>query len=349
MVTTESEVYTRLAGRVNFPKSRYIRQVFQKLVTPEEGEMLLALPASTADLAQRFGLTEEAVRQRLDEFARKGVAIPLEREGVVRHFCVAHIIQFHDASIHGTLNKKYHPPRDEIVQLWRQFRETEWFEVLREREAAGQRGRVIPTRGAVKDDSHLLPHEDLHAIIRGAPAIGVVDCPCRWLGVAEGKCDKPTFVCLSLTTGSVKYILDRGIGKRLSVDEALQFLAQAEEAGLVPTSGTAGAQVRNLCFCCSDCCITLRPVVKYGYDLMDKSRFRASVDKALCNGCQDCVERCQFGAVEMRKEPGEKKYRAAVSAEKCYGCGVCVVKCNAGALSLAEVRPAERSALGVPH
>ena len=99
----EGDVYMRLAGKVNFPKSRYIRQVFRKLVTPEEGELLLALPASPAELAERFQTDEAMVNQKLDEFVGKGVALPLEKGGVLRHFCVAHIIQFHDASIRSKM------------------------------------------------------------------------------------------------------------------------------------------------------------------------------------------------------------------------------------------------------
>jgi ferredoxin len=337
----ESDVYMRLAGKVNFPKSRYIRQVFRKLVTPEEGEMLLALPASHSDLAERFQMDEATVNKKLDEFVRKGVALPLEKGGVLRHFCVAHIIQFHDASIHATINKKYEPVQDEIVELWQQFRETEWFEVLREREESRTgRVRVIPVRSAIKDETQLIPYEDLETILKDAPAIGVGDCPCRWLRVNQGKCDKPTFVCLSLTAGAVKYIVDRGIGRKISVEEACEILDICEEAGLIPTTG-GGAQVRNLCFCCTDCCIELRAVVSYGYDLVEKSRYQAVVDEGLCNGCQICVDRCQFGAIAMKKEPPSKKYKAVVDPEKCYGCGLCVVKCPTEALSMKLVRPVE--------
>ena len=206
----ESDVYARLAGKVNFPKSRYIRQIFRKLVTPEDGELLLALPASPSELAQRFQMDEESVNNKLDGFVRKGVAIPLEKGGVLRHFCVAHIIQFHDASIHATINKKYEPVQDEVMELWQHFRETEWFEVLREREESrtGQ-VRVIPSRGAIRDETNLLPYEDLTTILKDAWAIAVVDCPCRWLRVSQGKCDKPTYVCLSMNPGAVKYIVDR--------------------------------------------------------------------------------------------------------------------------------------------
>jgi len=338
---SEDDVYVRLAGKVNFPRSRYIRQVFRKLVTPEEGEMLLALPAFPSELAERFQMDEAAVTKKLDEFARKGVAIPLEKAGVLKHFCVAHIIQFHDASIHATINKKYEPIQDEIVELWQHFRETEWFEVLREREESGTgRGRVIPWKGAIKDDSQLLPYEDLETILKDALAIGVVDCPCRWLRVNQGKCNKPTFVCLSLTPGSVKYIVDRGIGRRISVEEACEILDICGEAGLIPTTG-GRVPVRNLCFCCTDCCIELRAVINYGYDLTDKSRYRSVVDEDLCNGCQVCVDRCQFGAIDMKREPPSKRYKAVIDPEKCYGCGVCVVKCPTEALALKLVRPVE--------
>lgn len=337
----ESDVYTKLAARVNFPKSRYIRQVFRKLVTPEEAEMLLALPASPVELAEAFQIDEATVNKKLDEFVRKGVAIPIEKGGVLRHFCVAHIIQFHDASLHAVINKKYEPLQDEIVTLWQQFRETEWFEVLREiEESRAARVRVLPSRGSIRDETQLLPYENLETILKDAPAIGVVDCPCRWLRVSRGDCDKPTFVCLSLTPGSVKYIVDRGIGRKLSVEEACELLDLCDEAGLIPTTG-GGPQVRNICFCCTDCCIELRAVVNYGYDLADKSRYQAVVDRDLCNGCQVCVERCQFGAIDMEKEPPSKKYKAVVDPEKCYGCGVCVVKCATEALSMNLVRPAE--------
>ena len=336
----ENDIYMKLAGKVNFPKSRYIRQIFRKLVTPEEGEMLLALPATASELAERFQMDEAAANRKLNEFVRKGVAIPLEKGGVLRYFCVASIIQFHDASIHAIINKKYQPTKDEIVELWQRFRETEWFEVLREMEESGAgRGRVIPSRSAIKDEPQLLPGEDMRTILSEASAIAVVDCPCRWLRVRQGKCDKPTFVCLSLTPGAVKYIVDRGIGRKISVEESYEILDICEEAGLIPTSG-GGTQFRNLCFCCTDCCILLRGVVNYGYDIMDKSRYQAVVDRSLCNGCQTCVDRCQFGAIEMKREPRSRRYKAVVDPKKCYGCGVCVVKCPVeGALTLKLVRP----------
>ena len=338
----ETDVYRRLAAKVNFPQSRFIRQVFQKMVTPEEGEMILALPASNAELAAKFGMSEAAASKKIDEFVRKGVVMPLEKAGVLRHFPVNNIIQVHDATIHATLNKKYKPVRDEIVRMWRNFRETEWLEIVRLRDdyTQAQLGRVVPMRGSVKDTSLLLPYEDVGVIMEESPVIGVVDCPCRWLDVQEGNCDKPTFTCFSLTPNAVKYIVDRDIGRQISVDEAYEILDQCAEAGLVPLPGGA-PRVRNLCNCCTDCCITFRPAVKYGYASPLPSRFRAVVDQELCNGCQVCVDRCQFGVMGMVKVPDSKKLKASVDSERCLGCGACVIKCPTDAVTLNLVRPVE--------
>jgi len=337
----EKDIYGELAGKVNFPQSRFIRQVFQKLVTPEDGEMLLALPASTAELAGRFGMDEVTVAEKLDELVRKGVCMPLTKDGVERLFCVNNVIQVHDATIHAALNKRYEPVRDEIVPLWRTFRETEWLEVCRLRDSytEAQLGRVAPMRGSV-DTSLLLPYEDVGVIMEESPAIGVVDCPCRWLDVQEGKCDKPTFVCFSLTPNAVKYIVDREIGRQIGVDEAYEILEQCAEAGLVPLPGGAPG-VRNLCNCCMDCCLIFRPAVKYGYRGPLSSRFRAQIDVDLCNGCQICVDRCPFGAIEMVKVADSRKLTASVDPELCMGCGACVIKCSPEAATLKLARPEE--------
>ena len=74
-----------------------------------------------------------------------------------------------------------------------------------------------------------------------------------------------------------------------------------------------------------------------------KSRFIAIVDEKTCIGCQDCVDRCQFDAIEMVKPEGSKKskkLKAKIDADACYGCGVCVIGCDkVDALSMKIVRP----------
>ena len=71
---------------------------------------------------------------------------------------------------------------------------------------------------------------------------------------------------------------------------------------------------------------------------LKKSRFRAEIDPEACTGCQDCVERCFFDAIEMKKHPPEKKLKATVDPEKCFGCGLCAVVCDPGAITMKLAR-----------
>jgi ferredoxin/DNA-binding transcriptional ArsR family regulator len=327
----ELAVFARLAEVLNAPQSRYLPRIFAQLITPEEGEMILQLPASAEELAHKLSQDHQAVTQKLEELTRKGLTIPRTREGSTRYFFMRSVLQFHDSS--GV----YEAAGAEFQDLWRQWRETEAYELYRQWEQMSiPITRVFPFPGAVKEDSELLVNEDLRAIVSRAREIAVVKCVCR---LVMKKCRKPLEVCLTFDAAA-EFALHRGVGRKLSQDEAWHLFQICGEEGMVPTNLNS-ARVTAMCFCCPDCCIFLQPYRDYGYRLLAPSRYEATVEPELCNGCQECVERCQFGAIEMRKYGSGKKLKAVIQAEKCYGCGVCVVGCAPQALSLKLVRPPE--------
>ena len=67
----------------------------------------------------------------------------------------------------------------------------------------------------------------------------------------------------------------------------------------------------------------------------------AKVDLDKCIGCQECVERCPFGAVDVVKPADSKKLKASIIEDDCMGCGVCIVGCEQKALTFELVRPPE--------
>jgi len=76
--------------------------------------------------------------------------------------------------------------------------------------------------------------------------------------------------------------------------------------------------------------------------IWEKSRYMAVVDQDKCIGCQECIDHCQFDAVEMIKPEGSKKLKARIIDDNCFGCGSCVVNCKeTHALSMKCVRPPE--------
>lgn len=341
---TIADVYNKLGEKLKVPPSSYIPEVISKLVTPEDAEMLLELPATPKELAETLKMNEDTAKRKLDEFVRKGLAFGFIKEGQLRYFFARSVAQLHDATSAAVFNNLDWPSREEVLELWERNRQRN-VELVRELGqplgAPGNRFRVIPLRAAVKDDTGMLPFEDTEAILRNAPDIAVVNCPCRMYQVIHGLNDKPLEVCMQLTAGSAKYAHEQGIGRTLTLEEGVEILHLAEEAGLVP-SVFGGESLGFICHCDGQGCGGLRVGVQTGYFNVDKSRYESVVDPQLCNGCQVCVERCIFDAIGMVKVPGSKKLKASVDPEKCYGCGACVIKCPVeGAMALKLVRPKE--------
>ena len=99
----QADVYESLAGRTSFPQSKFIREIYKRLVTPEEGEMLLTLPVTVSEFAKKFHMSEFAAKRKLDEFVAKGVAIGREKAGGVSYFNPAHPVQLHDSTSYAIL------------------------------------------------------------------------------------------------------------------------------------------------------------------------------------------------------------------------------------------------------
>jgi Na+-translocating ferredoxin:NAD+ oxidoreductase RNF subunit RnfB len=113
----------------------------------------------------------------------------------------------------------------------------------------------------------------------------------------------------------------------------MDIARESEESGLVHWGD---------CYCCDCCCENLFPITRAKrYDLMTPNRFLAVVDKDKCQGCQDCLERCKFDAIEMKKDTKSRKFKVYISSEKCKGCGLCVIKCKQDAIRMEIVKPME--------
>lgn len=334
---TQTDVYAELMEKLHSSKSEYLRRILQKLVNPEEGQLLLDLPAEPAELARKWGLDEDTVNSKLQEFQERGLAVKT-RKGVQFD---RDVVQLHDS----TLSSSEKWVDTELLDLWKEFHECEWLQTM----AGAPQGsytrsvRVLPAVKAIEQSPEistddLLPEENIRELIKGADVLSAVPCPCRR---SLRRCEAPIGNCLQFNRGA-EHSINRGAGTRLSIEQAIAIADEAEEAGLIHTWPFAvSPTLHEICNCCSDCCMLFDPGLRFGIigQLLEKSRFRATVDRDLCNGCQDCVERCFFEAIEMTQLPPGKKLKAAVDQEKCFGCGVCVLACEPGAITMTFSQP----------
>ncbi|HEX2923214.1 MAG TPA: 4Fe-4S binding protein [Chloroflexota bacterium] len=186
-----------------------------------------------------------------------------------------------------------------------------------------------PAEGSPGNDSILLLHE-ADAIIDRARTIAVIPCDCRSI---HRQCDKPLETCIQFNAIAEKK-LARGLGRKLTTDEAKELVRWADRQGLMHTTdlefGEEGPA--PLCNCCGDDCYVFRAAARLGSKgAWPRSRYVATYDPDLCSNCGACTRRCHFNA--FVKTDGKISFAPV----RCWGCGLCANSCPTGAIVMSTM------------
>lgn len=337
----ENDIYADLARKLGAPVSRRFLNILEAMFTPEEARICFELyfPATRAELAENMGTDEKNLAPKLENLVDRGILT----RGKTQYAFHTTLLGFHHDLADAGVHAGPHALPQKIKDLWADFFYNEWsvnwVDMASERKKAGVRGIMItPAIGALELSPNilpeqLLPQEDWKMQIENAKRRIVAPCGCR---VLWGKCNHPLMTCFAVFDNSRgEYYLNKPgrLLKELSQEETMEIVRANEAAGLVHW---------GVCYCCSDACEMLYSYTKADrLDLVEPNRFLAVVNEDLCSGCQDCLERCPFNAIEMVKPAGSKKLKAHIINENCKGCGVCIVGCKQKAMRYELVRPPE--------
>jgi ferredoxin len=322
------EIYLRLARHLDdlpggFPPTEtgVELRILRRLFSPEQAELALHLtviPEEPPVIARRAGLALEEAEQRLKEMARKGLIFSFESEGrTPKYMAAQYVIGIWEYHVND-LDPDFIKDMDEYLptlfdgEIWKKAPQL----------------RTIPVGQSLDPQLEVLSYEMAEELVKQQEKFLVAPCICRREHtMMEKGCDGPEESCLVFGLGA-DYYQRNGLGRVIDLQETLDILKKAEEAGLVLQPSNA-QKIVNICTCCGCCCQVLKTFKRYPKPAtLVSTPFVAAADTATCEGCGVCIDRCQMEALQLEED------KVVLDLDRCIGCGLCVTTCPTNSLTL---------------
>lgn len=188
--------------------------------------------------------------------------------------------------------------------------------ILTQTQKADHYGQVVPMEDV----------EKIFELVKGA-----VRLPCVCRRVTTGNMNARYCYGLTMDKQLMEALDDSFSLELLTKEEALDALRKLDKEGLVHSVWTFKTPfIGGLCNCDQDCMAYRITHARADYPVMFRAEWVAEVSADQCNGCRQCMRRCQYGAI--RYSSNNKK--VVIDPTVCYGCGVCRPICQLKAISL---------------
>lgn len=226
---------------------------------------------------------------------------------------------------------------DNLVPIFRMSPPVDRTVPLRTTEE-GKEIKLIPIDKSIEvPEEFILPSQSVEEIINKFDEIAVGRCFCRQRRKMLGEpcaTDAPLMNCFTFGK-SARHTATHGFAQKITKEEALKIMKEAEEAGLVHKAFHPGSNVSrpetSICNCCKDCCDTLKLWRDGGQPLINSTYYLSVIDRDACSGCGICVDRCPTEAIKLNDDEEAERDESL-----CFGCGICARFCPEEAISLKE-------------
>jgi electron transport complex protein RnfB len=319
---------------VGFPatKSGVEIRVLKHIFSPKEAKIASFLsykfePVETIyDRVKHLVESPEDLKQRLEGIQRNGGIETKEKNGIP-HYCNAPLVV-------GMYEFQLNRLTPEFLKDFSEYTAAQEFGVEFLSTELPQM-RTIPVSKSIKPEHNVSTFDEVTILLDHAKGPFVIlECICRKKKAMEGNpCEvadrKET--CLGMDS-MAQMFLNNGIGREISRDEAKSIIDENQKKGLVLQPSNS-KEAEFICSCCGCCCgmLNIHKGLPKPLEFWATNYF-AVIDMDTCEGCGECENSCQVGAVKV---PENKDY-AVVNLDRCLGCGICVSKCPSDSISLSK-------------
>ena len=343
MAISTEQPYQKLqrtyAGHVfGAPESPTFIDILKFYFEPEEAALAARMafaPEPEDVIARRAGVPLEEASELLTKMSSKMFIIGFRRPDDTRSFRLKIIAAGDGLFEIPFILREPSPDLERLGDLWDQYFNEGFGKEFHSGGIAIS--RTLPAIKAPKEN--VLPFEDAVELVKNAPSPAIIPCSCR---TAYRNCDDPIRVCIPLSAGTPSpredgtpvidphhFVGDLSRIRPAPVDEVVETLKLAANAGLVHITMNFQDDPWFICNCCPHACGLLRGLTSWkGVGAVAPSSFWSILDEDLCNGCGNCELRCPVNAITMNDGLPE------ISHELCLGCGQCTFVCAPDALSL---------------
>jgi NAD-dependent dihydropyrimidine dehydrogenase PreA subunit len=335
-------IYKRLAKHLSslgmgYPQKEELIDILRENFTPEEAEVALAIPADRipfepVSIDEIFPYTKLSKRELgsiLSNLAHRGLLFSKKMKGGKTGYALQ---QFGYGFPQTFFWKGVETPHAKRMAdlIIRYSRSEQLYEAYGKTHTKAL--RYIPVTPSIDPEQHaVFPFEMMEGVIQKVSVIALVHCPCRATVRLLGKkrCDHSLESCIKYDE-LAEYLIDKGIGREISKQEALEVVKKSEQAGLVHLVDNAREGIKHTCNCCGCCCWSVGTIrrKRIPRDVLMATYFIRETEKDRCTGCGACVEICPVNVIKMVGD------FPVIDRDWCIGCGVCAIPCPTSAVRL---------------
>jgi Pyruvate/2-oxoacid:ferredoxin oxidoreductase delta subunit len=326
-----SEIYSKLRERLDtyslgFPatESGVEINILKKIFNENDAEFFMNLSPkleSAEDVASRLNKPVDEIKTRLEDMSQKGLIFRQGSDNKVRYGAIPFM--------HGIAEFQIKKLDKELALMMEQYFKDGLSKTIAK--SADLFLRVIPVQKYVDIEHHIASYEDVSAILDKMDNIVVTDCFCRKQKKLQGEgCSRHLEACFMF--GSMaQYYIDNNLGRKITKEEALKIVSDAQKSGLVTQPATS-QNPTGMCNCCGACCAVLGAIQQNPNPAeIVFSNHYASINQDNCIGCEACIDLCPMEAINLNDSG-----LAEVNLTRCIGCGVCLTTCDYEAARLNE-------------